>query len=112
MGQRPRAKAKSRPRWRIILIQGRGEVLGTVEPPDEEAAIQKAIDVFGITDRDQQRRRGSPTGCPNIQSEIGMTLMFAGMHGADNPIPCKRKFAKIIFYRRGRYAECLCECVA
>ena len=24
-----------------------GEVLGTVEPPDEEAAIQKAIDVFG-----------------------------------------------------------------
>ena len=52
MGQRPRAKAKSLPRWRIILIQGRGEVLGTVEPPDEEAAIQKATDVFGITDRD------------------------------------------------------------
>ena len=50
MGQRPRAKAKS------LLIRGRGEVLGTVEPPDEEAAIRKAIDVFGITDRDQQRR--------------------------------------------------------
>ena len=106
MGQRPRAKAKS------LLIRGRGEVLGTVEPPDEEAAIQKAIDVFGITDRDQQRRRGSPTGCSNIQSEFGMTPMFAGMHGADNPISCKRKFAKIILYRRGRYAECLCECVA
>ena len=52
MGQRPRAKAKSLPRWRIILIRRRGEVLDTVEPPDEEAAIQKAIDVFGITDRD------------------------------------------------------------
>ena len=29
-----------------------GEVLGMVEPPDKEAAIQKATDVFGITDRD------------------------------------------------------------
>ena len=84
MGQRPRAKAKS------LLIRGRGEVLGTVEPPDEEAAIRKAIDVFGITDRDQQRRRGSPTGCSNIQSEFGMTPMFAGMHGADNPISWKK----------------------
>ena len=84
MGQRPRAKAKS------LLIRGRGEVLGTVEPPDEEAAIQKAIDVFGSPTATSRGVVDRPTGCPNIQSEIGMTLMFAGMHGADNPISWKK----------------------
>ncbi len=43
-------------RWRITLIRKKGARLGTVEAPDAVAAIKVAIEQFGITDPQQQRR--------------------------------------------------------
>jgi hypothetical protein len=43
-------------RWRASLIRKRTEFLGRVEAPDRDAAIAKAIDFFGITDPERQRR--------------------------------------------------------
>ncbi len=43
-------------RWRITVIRHKGERLGTVEAPDAVAAIKVAIEQFGITDSERQRR--------------------------------------------------------
>jgi hypothetical protein len=43
-------------KWTIYLIRKRGELLGTVEAPDEKAAIAAAIEKFSITDAEQQKR--------------------------------------------------------
>jgi hypothetical protein len=42
--------------WRITLIRKRGEYLGTVEAPDQAAAIAAAIEAFEIRDPEQQKR--------------------------------------------------------
>jgi hypothetical protein len=42
--------------WRILLIRAKIQSLGSVEAPDETAAIEKAIKEFHITDRQQQKR--------------------------------------------------------
>ena len=42
--------------WRILLIRAKIQSLGSVEAPDEKAAIEKAIKEFHITDRKQQQR--------------------------------------------------------
>jgi hypothetical protein len=42
--------------WAITLIRQRGKFLGYVSAPDAETAIDKAIEHFGITDPEQQRR--------------------------------------------------------
>jgi len=42
--------------WRILLLRAKAESVGTVEAPDEKAAIQKAIREFHISDREQQKR--------------------------------------------------------
>ena len=36
-------------RWQAMLIRNRGEVLGTVEAPDERAAKQTAAERFSLT---------------------------------------------------------------
>jgi hypothetical protein len=43
--------------WVVYMLGGkRAERLGTVASPDRDAAIAKAIDVFGITDPERQKR--------------------------------------------------------
>jgi hypothetical protein len=42
--------------WRVSRIRSKGEYLGTVAAPDEKTALQKAIKLYGITDRFQQQR--------------------------------------------------------
>jgi len=47
---------KSRLRWwQAILIRKRGQVLGIVEAPNQQAAERAAAEFFGLTD--QQRAR-------------------------------------------------------
>lgn len=47
---------KSLREWRITLIRQKGEYIGMVDAPDAEAAIKIAIEEFGITDPQRQRR--------------------------------------------------------
>jgi hypothetical protein len=42
--------------WRIYLIRKRGELLGSVEAPDQKSAIAAAIEKYNITDPEQQKR--------------------------------------------------------
>jgi hypothetical protein len=43
--------------WEISRIKGTpAAVLGRIEAPDAESAIQKWIETYGITDPDQQKR--------------------------------------------------------
>ena len=42
--------------WRIILVRAKAESVGSVEAPDEKAALEQAIEEFHITDREQQKR--------------------------------------------------------
>ena len=48
--------AKQTPRWEILLIRERGQFLGYVDAPDEQAAIAEAIKQFEITNPEQQKR--------------------------------------------------------
>jgi hypothetical protein len=41
--------------WRVAIIRKRGEFLGTVEAPDQEAAEAAAVEAFNLTD--EQRKR-------------------------------------------------------
>ena len=50
------AKATKLYHWRIYLIRKRGELLGAVEAPDEKAAIAAAIEKYGISDPERQKR--------------------------------------------------------
>jgi hypothetical protein len=55
--RKPTSKSKAATRqWRIVLIRKKGERIGTVEAPDAEAAIKVAIEEYGITDPERQRR--------------------------------------------------------
>lgn len=48
---------KSEPTWVVYMLGGkRAERLGTVAAPDRDAAIAKAIEFFGITHPERQRR--------------------------------------------------------
>jgi hypothetical protein len=49
-------QSKSLRSWRIVVIRKKGERIGTVEAPDAETAIKVAIEQFGITDPQHQRR--------------------------------------------------------
>jgi hypothetical protein len=42
-------------KWTIYLIRKRGELLGTVEGPDEKAAIAAAIEKFSISPEQHSR---------------------------------------------------------
>jgi hypothetical protein len=42
--------------WRIYLIRKRGEFIGSVEAPDEKAAIAAAIEKYGIADPERRKR--------------------------------------------------------
>jgi hypothetical protein len=44
-----------RRRWRVILLRGKGEILGTVEAPDEQSAEAAAVTRFELDD--EQRKR-------------------------------------------------------
>jgi hypothetical protein len=51
------ARASRTKEWIVSMLRGkRAERLGTVAAPDREAAIAKAIEFFGITDPERQRR--------------------------------------------------------
>jgi len=50
------AKAPKSHRWAIYLYRKKGELLGSVEVADEAAAIKTAIERFGITDPERQKR--------------------------------------------------------
>jgi hypothetical protein len=41
--------------WRVIIIRGRGEYLGSVEAPDRERAEVVAVKLFEL-DEDRRRR--------------------------------------------------------
>jgi hypothetical protein len=52
-----RTRKPAEAQWVVYVLTGkRGERLGTVTASDRDAAIAKAIDVFGITDPERQRR--------------------------------------------------------
>ena len=42
--------------WEVIRLRARGEYLGKVCAPDEEAAIKAAIKAFEITNPEHQKR--------------------------------------------------------
>jgi len=42
--------------WRIYVIRKKQEYIGSVEAPDEKAAIAAAIKELGITDPTRQQR--------------------------------------------------------
>jgi hypothetical protein len=50
------AKVPKLHHWRIYLIRKKGELLGSVEAPDEKSAIAAAIEKYGITDPERQKR--------------------------------------------------------
>ena len=43
-------------KWEVIRLRARGEYLGVVSAPDENAALKAAIKAFEIADPEQQRR--------------------------------------------------------
>jgi hypothetical protein len=49
-------RSKKLYRWRITRIRSRALLIGYVDAPDPDTAIQAAIKEFGITDPDHQRR--------------------------------------------------------
>jgi hypothetical protein len=52
----PKKKLAAKPRsWRVSIIRKRGQYLGTVEAPSEEAAEAAAVAEFDLSD--EQRRR-------------------------------------------------------
>jgi hypothetical protein len=60
--RRPKSKdtpaklaSRMKRRWRIVLIRGKGEVLGTVEATDAQAAEKVAAIQFEL-DEEQRRR--------------------------------------------------------
>jgi 1,2-phenylacetyl-CoA epoxidase PaaB subunit len=52
----PKPPQRKFPRWRITRIKAKAVEVGTVEAPDAESAIKRAIEAYGITDREQQKR--------------------------------------------------------
>ena len=42
--------------WEVIRLRARGEYLGRVSAPDEEAAMKAAIKAFAITDPEHKKR--------------------------------------------------------
>jgi hypothetical protein len=50
------AKTPKMHRWAIYLIRKRGELLGSVDAPDEKAAIDAAIEKYRIMDAERQKR--------------------------------------------------------
>ena len=42
--------------WAIYLYRNKGEFLGLVDAADEKAAIAAAIEKYGITDPERQKR--------------------------------------------------------
>jgi hypothetical protein len=57
--KRPQTGMRENPvskRWAIYLIRKRGELLGSVDAPDEKAAIAAAIEKYGISDPERQKR--------------------------------------------------------
>jgi len=50
------AKTPKIHRWAIYLIRKKGELLGSVEAPDEKAAIAAAIEKYNISDPEGQKR--------------------------------------------------------
>jgi hypothetical protein len=53
----PKRPSKKMYEWRITRIRSTpAALIGYVEAPDAEQAIEEAIRAFGITDAEQQRR--------------------------------------------------------
>jgi hypothetical protein len=50
------AKVPKLHHWRIYLIRKKGELLGSVDAADEKAAIAAAIEKYGISDPERQKR--------------------------------------------------------
>jgi hypothetical protein len=42
--------------WQVIRLRAKGEYLGKVSAPDEDAAIKAAIKAFAITDPEHKKR--------------------------------------------------------
>lgn len=42
--------------WEVIRLHARGEYLGVVSAPDENAALKAAVKIFEIKDAEQQKR--------------------------------------------------------
>jgi hypothetical protein len=42
--------------WEVVRLRAKGEYLGKVSAPSEEAAIKAAIKAFAITDPEHQKR--------------------------------------------------------
>ena len=49
-------KRPQKTRWAIYLLRKRGELLGSVEAPDEQAAIRAAIEKFAIANPERKKR--------------------------------------------------------
>ena len=42
--------------WEVVRLRAKGEYLGKVKAPDEEAAIKAAIKAFASTDPEHKKR--------------------------------------------------------
>jgi Ser/Thr protein kinase RdoA (MazF antagonist) len=64
MSRQARPEKPAEPTWAVYMLGGnRAHRLGTVAAPDKDAAIAKAIEFFGITDPERQKRVAvSPMG--------------------------------------------------
>jgi hypothetical protein len=49
------AKSKRESEWRVIRLRSRGEYLGTVQAPDEAAAVKAALKAFALRPKDADR---------------------------------------------------------
>ena len=41
--------------WQVIRLRAKGEYLGKVQAPDEQAAMKAAVKAFGLRPADEQR---------------------------------------------------------
>ncbi len=42
--------------WQVIRLRAKGEYLGKVQAPDEQAAVKAAIKAFDITEAEKQKQ--------------------------------------------------------
>jgi hypothetical protein len=51
----PVRKRERESEWRVIRMRARGEYIGTVTAPDEEAAVRAALKAFGLDKKEADR---------------------------------------------------------
>jgi len=55
MGERKRKRKRKTTVWQVIRMRSRGEYLGTVSAPDQEAALKAALKAFELEKAEEKR---------------------------------------------------------